>query len=252
MTPSTESAMLVDFHCHLDLFPDMDAAIAAAESAGVLSLTVTTTPRAWPRNRDLASRTRNVKSGLGLHPQLVAERASELGLWEQFLPEARFVGEVGLDGGPHYYQSMPEQLRVFERILVKCANAGGKILTVHSYRAASKVLDLIENYLPPERGRVVLHWFTGSKSEAQRAIGLGCYFSVNSEMLRSERSQEIIRLLPFDKLLTETDAPFIEVQGKPSRPADVQSAVDSLAALLGRTSSEVRDLVYQNAKTLIS
>jgi hypothetical protein len=85
----------VDFHCHLDLYPDFETAIAKAEAARIYTLTVTTTPKAWPRNHVLTRGTRYVRAALGLHPQLVAERAGELALWEHHLPEARYVGEVG-------------------------------------------------------------------------------------------------------------------------------------------------------------
>src|SRR5579863_615495 len=63
---------LVDFHCHLDLYPDHAAAVAECERAGVFTLTVTTTPKAWPRNHQLATATRHVRAALGLHPQLAA------------------------------------------------------------------------------------------------------------------------------------------------------------------------------------
>ena len=96
------NSRLVDFHCHLDLYPDPVAAIADAEAAGVYTLTVTTTPKAWPRNLALTQGTSRVRAALGLHPQLVSERSSEISLWETYLPEARYVGEVGLDAGPRY------------------------------------------------------------------------------------------------------------------------------------------------------
>lgn len=91
---------LVDFHCHLDLYPDHQAAVRGSEEAGVFTLAVTTTPRAWSRNQELTQGMRHVRAALGLHPQLVAERASELPLWEAHLGEARYVGEVGLDADP--------------------------------------------------------------------------------------------------------------------------------------------------------
>src|SRR6266498_4402039 len=132
---------LVDFHCHLDLYPDHTAAFAECERQGVHTLTVTTTPRAWPHNRALASKTRYVRAALGLHPQLVAERANELSLFEEYLVQTRFVGEVGLDAGPRFYRSIEIQKQVFERVLTLCANAGSKILSVHSVRSATTVLD---------------------------------------------------------------------------------------------------------------
>ena len=101
--------------------------------------------------------TRYVRAALGLHPQLVAERAWESALWEHHLPEARYVGEVGLDAGPRFYKSLDVQKQVFRTILEQCADAGGKILTIHSVRSVPMVLDMIERHLPRNRGVAVLH-----------------------------------------------------------------------------------------------
>src|SRR5207237_7025951 len=115
-------------------------------------------PRAWPRNEELAAATKYVRAALGLHPQLVKEHAHELTIWRDLLPRARYVGEVGLDAGPAHYKSFDAQKAVFETILRDCAAHGGKILTIHSVRAAAAVLYMIETHLPATRGRAVLHW----------------------------------------------------------------------------------------------
>lgn len=120
------TAGLVDFHCHLDLYPDHPGAVQEAENAGVFTLAVTTTPRAWPRNHELAQRTRYVRAALGLHPQLVEERFGELNLWDRYLPETRYVGEVGLDAGPRFYKSFDLQKQVFQHVLQRCAEAGAR------------------------------------------------------------------------------------------------------------------------------
>src|SRR5690606_518296 len=175
----------VDFHCHLDLYPDLRRAIAMCDASRTATLAVTTTPKAFTRNRELAAYSAFVRVGLGLHPQLVEQRRGELELFEQLLPATRYVGEVGLDAGPNYYRSFELQKRVFRRILQLCAEAGDKVLSVHSVRASKHVLDLIEECLPQDRGAVVLHWFTGSVAEARRAVALGCFFSVKEKMLTS-------------------------------------------------------------------
>ncbi len=164
-----------------------------------------------------------------MHPQLVKERFGELDLWRQLLPSSRYVGEVGLDAGPRFYSSFEQQKDVFKTILTDCAEQRSKILTVHSVRAAKIVLDMIEAHLPRSRGAVVLHWFTGSKAEAQRASRLGCYFSINREMLRNDRHRSMVSSLPLDRLLTETDGPFAKVDGRDSRPSDVSRTVEELA-----------------------
>lgn len=221
----------IDFHCHLDLYKDHESLIDECDRERVATLAVTTTPKAWRRNRELAQRSNHVRVALGLHPQLVAEREAEVSLLEQLLSEAHYVGEIGLDAGPRFYRSFDAQERVFERILRACAEQGGKVLTVHSARAVGKVLGHLERALPPDRAKVVLHWFTGTAAEARRAVALGCYFSINSEMLRSPKRRQLVAELPLERLLTETDGPFVEANGRPARPPDVAATVEELADL---------------------
>lgn len=242
---------LVDFHCHLDLYPDPVAAVAEAVRERIYTLTMTTTPRAWPRNRSLTEQTTCVRAALGLHPQLVAEHAKELALWEQFLPEAKYIGEVGLDAGPQYFRSLDLQKQVFERILRLCANAGGKVISVHSVRATKAVLDLVEAALPHARGKVVLHWFTGSGSEIRRATDLGCYFSVNAAMLATERGRSAVAAIPADRILTETDGPFTSTGGRPSRPSDLAGFIGELAATRSTGASELAARVVANLRDLL-
>lgn len=241
----------VDFHCHLDLYPDYEAAIARAEAARIYTLAVTTTPKAWTRNNEMTRRTSYVRASLGLHPQLVAERAGELPLWEQHLPETRYVGEVGLDAGPRFYKSLDAQTHVFRHILKRCAEAGGKILTVHCVRSVTKVLDLVERHLPRGSGVVVLHWFTGTKNEARRAAEHGCYFSVNAEMTRSDRGRELVAYLPTDRILTETDGPFTKIDGRPTEPADVQFTVSMIARTRRASVDTIADAVRVNFRTIL-
>jgi len=242
---------LVDFHCHLDLYPDHQAAVRESEEAGVFTLAVTTTPKAWPRNQELAQATHHVRAALGLHPQLVAERASELPLWEAHLGETRYIGEVGLDAGPRFYKSFDLQKQVFKHVLQCCAKAGNKIITVHSIRAAKAVLDHIESYLSPAQGKVVLHWFTGSKTESRRAIEMGCYFSINAAMLDNERHSSMVAAIPLDRLLTETDGPFTKTAERPSKPADVAVVVEALGRLHCVDASTLAATVRRNMRNLL-
>lgn len=247
----TASEGLVDFHCHLDLYPDHRAAVQEAEEAGVFTLAVTTTPRAWPRNHELAQATRHVRAALGIHPQLVGERPSELALWDAYLTETRYIGEVGLDAGPRFFKSFDLQKQVFEHVLRRCAEAGNKVISVHSVRAAKSVLDHIEAYLPPSQGKIVLHWFTGTKVEAKRAIEMGCYFSVNAAMFSNERHISMISALPLERLLTETDGPFTQTGERPSKPSDVLVVVEALGRLHGLSSLDVMANIKANLRGLL-
>jgi TatD DNase family protein len=188
---------------------------------------------------------------LGLHPQLVAERASELPLLEKLLHETRYVGEVGLDAGPKFYRSFSEQERVFDRILSACAEQGNKILTIHSVRCVGKVLDHLERRLASSRCTAVMHWFTGTAAEGRRAAELGCYFSINAQMLVSAKGLRTVQTLPRDRLLTETDGPFVAFGNRPARPGDVSDTVRSLAGALELPAQETTNTVIANLGRLV-
>jgi TatD DNase family protein len=242
----------VDFHCHLDLYPDHVAAVKYREDQKVFTLAVTTTPRAFPRNRDLCAGLKYVRAAVGLHPQLVGDRSHELSVWKEYEASTRYVGEVGLDAGRRFYPTFDQQKEVFAEILTTCAQRGDKILSVHSVRCAKVVLDTIEAKLPIGRGRVVLHWFTGSPSEAQRAVELGCFFSVNDRMFDTDRTRKLVSRLPQSRILTETDGPFAERTEAATRPMGLDRAVDGLATAFDLGREEIRALILQNLKDLTS
>lgn len=246
-----ERAALVDFHCHLDLYPDHQAAIDRCEKEAVYTLAVTTTPKAWARNHELTFATKYVKAALGLHPQLVEARASELALWKELACETRYIGEVGLDASPRYFRSLEQQKKVFGEILGRCAELGDRILTVHSVRSVKPVLDMIEARLPRTRGRTVMHWFTGSAAELRRAIDLDFYFSVNHTMFDGDRRRELVRAIPLDRLLTETDGPFTQTSGRPSLPTDVALAVVELSKMHEIEPSAMARHITANLRTLV-
>lgn len=241
----------VDFHCHLDLYSEHRAVIQECVADRIATFAVTTTPKAYTRNVDFAAGSPFVMVGLGLHPQLVAERANEVRLFEKYLETTRFVGEVGLDAGPKFYSSFEEQRRVFSHILDACDEQGGKILSIHSVRCVSKVLEQLEKHLRGGRTTPVLHWFTGTHSEAKRASSMGCFFSINSEMLRSPKNIALIKTLPIERLLTETDGPFVLVDQRPARPTDVQATVKRLADARGLSASSMAGQLLNNLYSII-
>lgn len=113
------------------------------------------------------------------------------------------------------------------------------------------MLDLVEAYLPPERGKIVLHWFTETKSEAKRALALGCYFSVNAAMLGNERHAPMVQAIPLDRILTETDGPFTRTGDRPSQPSDVASVVEELGRFHRVSAVDIVSLIRDNLRALL-
>ena len=236
-----------DFHCHIDLHPDPTALIARCERERVAVLAVTTTPRAWPQNRLWMRESSYVHAAVGLHPELVAERYAEIDLLEQCIGESRLVGEVGLDGSPQHRGSYEQQREVFARALAASQRHRGRVVTIHSRRAAEDTISLIEEHTKPADVLCILHWFSGSLAEARRAADSGCYFSVNSAMLAHDRGRTLARNFPEDRLLTETDSPFLTLDHGAPGPLHAIRVVSELARLFDEQRGAVWERVMSNA-----
>lgn len=234
-----------DFHCHLDLMGDPGAEYRSRQSYRVLTISVTTTPRAWRQNLAWANGSPWTKPALGLHPELVGEAHGDLGFLLDLMPQANLIGEVGLDGSPQHKASFVQQRRTFREILLRAGTLGGRVISIHSRRAATQVLDEIEAC--PTRGGFlpILHWFSGTASELARAISLGCWFSVNGSMVKSARARQMIEAIPADALLVESDAPFRGGKG------DLKGTLLHLADLTGRDIAEVEATTDGNARRIL-
>lgn len=241
---------LVDYHCHLDLYPDFENIIDECEKNKVHTLAVTTTPRAFPKNYELTAGKEFVRAALGLHPQLVESRSAEIEIWREYFDQTRFIGEIGLDAGSKYYRSFQKQKDIFNTILETCSMSKDKILSIHSIRSAPIVLEMIEKSGVLTRNRAVLHWFSGEISSLQKAVSLGCYFSVNSEMLKTPRSRELVKQIPLGLLLTETDGPFTITGQSPSRPIHVSQTISLLSTLLNKPTEATSEIIFSNLQKL--
>ena len=237
------AAVLVDTHCHLDLFPDPASLIRTVERAQVYTIAVTNTPSVFTHLERMVEGCRYVRPAIGLHPELAAERAGELPLLKKLLVRTRYVGEVGLD----YVSAGPAdrvtQRRILTAVVEWCDMAGGKVVTAHSRRAAE---DTIEAFGDSFRGTWILHWYSGSARTQDRALSRGAYFSVNPAMARSDKGQALIRRIPPERVLTETDGPFVRVGNDPARPHHVWAVVEVLARLWDMEPDEAAATIHSN------
>ncbi len=239
---------MIDFHAHLDLYPSPHATARECIARNLYVLSVTTTPSAWAGTATLTEGAPRIQTALGLHPQIAHERKGELGLFEELLPQVRYVGEIGLDGGQEYRRHWPDQRQVFARILELCEAAGGRIMTLHSRRAAKEVLDGLSAY--PGAGTPILHWFSGTQRELNGAVDLGCWFSVGPAMLRGVKGRQLVLGMPRDRVLTESDGPFAQIDGRAALPWDVARATESLAELWSEPIAVVDRQLSENLKRL--
>ena len=237
-----------DFHCHVDLHANPPNLIQKFEEHAIVVLAVTTTPKAWPQNQKWTAKNHYVYSAVGLHPELVGERYDELALLEDYMDGTRLVGEIGLDGSPHHRKSWERQIEVFSRVLKRANDLGDRVLSIHSRRAANQVVDMMADCTSVNRVLPILHWYSGSKSTAKKAIEHGCYFSINLRMLRSEAGRGLVDSLPKERLLIETDAPFSSLEDPKFDPLLSIEAAEQLARLKGMPTKEFNELLQVNAR----
>lgn len=241
---------MIDFHCHLDLYPDPYGVADRVQQEGIGIVSVTTTPSAWPGTQALENGRPFVRTALGLHPELATARRAELDLFEQYLTETAFVGEVGLDGSPGNASARQDQLDVFEHVLSACARAGGRILSIHSRRAAAPVLDALRRH--PAAGVPILHWFSGSMADLEHAIALGCWFSVGPAMLGGTKGRALASKVPQTRIVLESDGPFARVKTDPIGPWDLGAAIITLAEVWALPVEAARSQLEKNERALSS
>lgn len=238
----------IDMHCHLDLYPDRQTVVNQTEQQGIYTISVTNSPSAFDAARLFLAGHRYVRVAVGLHPQLAVERVSEIDrLWPLF-EETRYVGEVGLDYSRAANSDRETQKRVFSLVLEKCSHYSDKIISIHSRRAVVDVLATVGTGYP---GTIILHWFTGNGIQLNKAVGCGAYFSVNPSMVATGRGRAAVTAMPPERVLTESDGPFVQTQGRPTRPSDVAGVVTALARIWGLCDDEAKAKVFANFRGII-
>lgn len=241
---------MMDLHCHVDLYPEHDKVLSDIDSSGFYVLSVTTVPSAFKGTVLLTEKLNNCRTALGLHPQLAHQRHNELPLFDLLCSETRYIGEIGLDGSKGYAEHMEVQLVVFEHILNKCSEFNDKILTLHSLNAVDKVLELLAVY--PNAGTPILHWFLATKKQVDKAVELGCFFSVGPAMIHSNRAKKVISWLPKERVLLETDGPFAKVGGKIQFPSNVIEVMNYLSIHWEISNDGVHNQLRNNLKRLLT
>jgi TatD DNase family protein len=240
-------ASFVDTHCHIDLYEFPEQIVALAESQRIYTIAVTNAPSVFSHTVKLTAESSYVRPAIGLHPELVHSHKHEIDLFHQYLEETRYVGEIGLD-----YSTQDESVRRDQRdILLRIADwvsqYGDKVLTIHSRRATSDVISILSG----TKARMILHWFSGTQKELERAITNGFVFSVNGAMLSSAAGRKLVLQMPRDRVITETDGPFVKDGRGPANPTTVKDTVSRLAELWADPPADVQANLLNNFKQFL-
>jgi TatD DNase family protein len=250
---------LTDTHAHLDACAEpAEVLVARAQTAGVERIVSVGSGLASCRETlAIAGREEGVFAALGIHPHQAAdEDAGRLDELRKLLGDERAVavGETGLD----FYRdrSNPDDQRRAFAAQIAIASRTGKALVVHlrdrdgSEDAVSEAFEALER--DGEGVTVILHCFSAGPRWAERAAEQGwyCSFAGNLTYPKSELIREAAGIVPEDRLLVETDSPFLApqpVRGKPNQPANVVATAERLAEVRGVPYGELEGIVEENA-----
>lgn len=241
----------VDTHCHLDLFKGIRSSVGKEDGLPIKTITVTNTPTLWAPNLKLFGESLNIRIALGLHPELAVQREHEASLFNNLCSEAKYIGEIGLDGTSKEKLVRDTQLKVFKSLLNSIKKSDPKVLTVHSRGAARETIDELMTALKCTQHQVILHWYSGSSRDLKSAVERGFFFSINHKMLASKNGLNIISEIPHDKVLTETDAPFTFSDKILNREQSLQEAVKGLSTIWMRDQDQVKYKIWENFKKLL-
>ena len=255
---------LIDSHCHLQ-FPkskdDLKEVITRAQEAGVAMICVGTDYKTSKQAIEIASQHQNIWATVGLHPNDNLGEEFNADEYEKLLKTNKVVamGEIGLD----YYRTTEEADKQFQRdrfeqqlavaikadkpIIIHSRDAGkGSVGVVHA-----DLLAILQNNLPARRG--VAHSFTGTIDEARKYLDLGFYISFNGIITFARQYDELVKFVPLDRVLLETDAPFLAPEphrGQRNEPSYIVEVAKKLAELKNEPLDDIISQTTKNTQKL--
>lgn len=254
--------MLVDSHCHLDYLArdgDLDDVLARARNAGVSPmLTISTKLREFDQVRAIAEAEPDVFCSVGVHPheaetepETTTAQLVELAAH----PKAIGIGETGLD---YFYEHSPRQVQrdVF-RAHIGAARQTGLPLIVHTRDAEDDTIAIVEEEMGKGAWPGLIHCFSGSRRLADRMLAAGLYISISGIVTfrKAEELREVVRSVPLERLLVETDSPYlapVPKRGKRNEPAFTAHTAAAVAELKGISPEALADATTDNFRRLFA
>jgi TatD DNase family protein len=186
------------------MMPNPEAYISAKEKAGDIVIGMTNLPSHFKMGFPHVKRYKHIRLALGLHPLLASDNKKELSLFNCLLDQTSYIGEIGLDFSKEGWSTKDDQVLLLRKLLAKLEGKK-KIISVHSRKAENELFDLLCEY---NIQNVIFHWYTGPIDLIPSIISKGYYFSINEAMTISNKGRAIIKVIPRNRILTESDAPF--------------------------------------------
>lgn len=234
---------LIDAHLHLDFYDDLRTIKQQIDEYNILSVFVTHLPELFKKYQSRYAGDSNIILALGYHPVLIEEYELNITLFNYLLGDVEFVGEVGLDYSvTSSREQRSKQRKSFSTI---CNSVNNQILSIHSRLAEKDVLEILKDC---GVRNAIFHWYTGNEKIMDEIIQQGYYFSVNSMMLRSNKGLNILKQIPIDRLLIETDGPFTKFDGGIISPINLNGVYERFSEFYQL--ADMEHIIWDNFSTL--
>jgi len=234
--------MIADSHCHLDypnLYNELDDVVNRAIKNDVkLLLTICTTVESFKRIKLIVDKYKNIYGTFGIHPHETKNFKNMTdALIIGYKNESKKIIGVGETGLDYYYNHSDKNIQ--KKIFVQHIEAAKELdipLIVHSRDAEIDTFDILKSYMKNSKLKTIIHCFTGSKDFAKKIINIGCYISISGIITfkGSNELSETISSIPIDKLLVETDSPYlapIPNRGKSNEPSFITHTIEKLSII---------------------
>ena len=249
---------IVDVHCHYtykNFQKDLDKTIKKMEKAGVKKvITNGLNPKDNKEVLKLASKYKIVEAAIGIYPTEAGSMSDKelkeiLNQIEENKNNIIAIGEVGLDH--HWTKDKKKKDRQKEvlREIIKLADKIKKPIIVHSRNAESETVEVMKEAKVP----VIMHCFCGKLAPTNEAIKAGFYFSIPTMIVRSKTFKKLVKRAGLDKLLTETDAPFLAPKsGERNDASNITQSITKIAEVLKLDEQKVAQKIYSNYKKVFN
>lgn len=235
----------IDTHCHINFFENAGDIALECEKNKVHTIYVTTLPSQFEETYLYVKNLKYIYPSLGFHClEHDYNLNKEKDIFLNNISKTKFIGEVGLDFSKKAKTTQKVQVEIFEFILLQIRNKN-KILSIHSASAEDDVLKYLVKY---EIDKAIFHWYSGKISTLKQILHYNYYFSINDSMCKSKKGQNIISKIPLNRILIETDGPFI----KDVLPYDNIYVYQYLSDIFNITISNMQEKILKNFKTLLS
>jgi len=239
--------MIIDTHCHIDLYDNPESLLNECEKSGFTVLSMTNLPSHFEMGYPFYKSHKKIRIALGMHPLYSEKHQEEFPIFLRNLNKTSYIGEIGLDFSKEGYSTKDQQIVTFTQILNNVSSQS-KILSIHSRRAEKEVLDLL---LKHKIQSAIFHWYSGSISLIQKILEAGYYFSINPAMILSENGKKIISQIPIDRILTESDGPFVETEKRRIHPRDIIKVIEFISIARNISVAQVESQIQENFNVLI-